>query len=76
LEVVRLDAALGRGTLGKETLKYAPQDPDQAALLADLDPELHGLPIGIPAGDLREGEEHGASGSARASFEAFSKRSR
>jgi SOS response associated peptidase (SRAP) len=29
--------------------------------LADLDPELHGLAFGIPAGVLGEGEEHGAS---------------
>jgi hypothetical protein len=28
-------------------LEYAPRDPDDAAVLADLDPELHGLPLGF-----------------------------
>src|ERR1700730_16807574 len=31
-----------------------------------LDPELHGLPLGIPAGVLREGEEHWRLRSRRA----------
>jgi hypothetical protein len=31
---------------------------DTAAVLADLDPELHRLPLGIPTGVLGEGEEH------------------
>jgi hypothetical protein len=35
-------------------LKRAPRDPDHPAILADLDPELHGLPLGIPAGVLGE----------------------
>jgi len=39
-------------------LEYAPRDPDHAAILSDLDPELDGLPIGIPAGILGEGEEN------------------
>jgi hypothetical protein len=59
LEIVGFDAPLGGGPIGREPLEYAPRHPDHAAVLADLDPELHGLPLGIPAGDLGEGEEHG-----------------
>jgi hypothetical protein len=32
----------------------APRDPDHAAELADLDPELHRLALGVPAGVLWE----------------------
>jgi hypothetical protein len=35
-----------------KALEYAPRDPDHAVVLADLDPELHGLPLGISAGVL------------------------
>jgi hypothetical protein len=35
----------------------------------DLDPELHGLLLGIPSGVLGEGDEHGASGFDGACFE-------
>jgi hypothetical protein len=45
LEVVRLDAALGGGPLRKQTLEHAPRDPDVAAVLPDLDIEVHGLPL-------------------------------
>jgi hypothetical protein len=31
-------------------LKHAPRDHDDAAVFADLGPELHGLPLGIPSG--------------------------
>jgi hypothetical protein len=33
-----------------KALEHAPREPDHAAVLADLDPELHRLPLGIPAG--------------------------
>jgi putative ABC transport system substrate-binding protein len=33
-------------------LEHAPRDPDHATVLADLHPELHRLPLGIPAGVL------------------------
>ena len=33
-------------------MEHAPRDPDHAVVLADLDRELHGLPLGIPAGVL------------------------
>jgi len=36
-------------------LEHAPRDPDHAVVLADLDPELDGLTVGIPAGVLGEG---------------------
>ena len=35
-----------------KALEYSPGDPHHALVLADLDPELHGLPLGIPAGVL------------------------
>jgi hypothetical protein len=41
LEIIRLDALPGRGPLGEQELEYAPRHPDHAAVLADLDPELH-----------------------------------
>ena len=47
--VGRCGSSLGRRAAG----------PDQPAVLADLAPELYGLPLGIPAGVLGEGEEHG-----------------
>jgi hypothetical protein len=48
LEIVRLDAALGGGPLGQQALEEAPRHSD-GVVLADLDPELHGMPLGIPA---------------------------
>jgi hypothetical protein len=54
LEIVSLDAPLGGGPLREQPLEHALRDPDHAVVLADLDPELHGLPIGIPAGILGE----------------------
>jgi hypothetical protein len=38
-------------------LEYARRHPDDAAVLADLDAKLYGLPISVPAGILGEGEE-------------------
>ena len=35
-------------------MEHAPRNPDHAMVLADLDPELHGLPLGGPAGVLGE----------------------
>jgi hypothetical protein len=46
----------GVGRSGSSRWNTRPRYPDHPAVLADLDPELHGLPLGIPAGDLREGE--------------------
>jgi hypothetical protein len=39
-------------------LEYAPRYPDHALVLADLDPELYGLQLSIPAGVLGKSEEH------------------
>jgi hypothetical protein len=33
-------------------LEHAPRDPDHAVVLADLNRELNGLQLGIPAGVL------------------------
>ena len=33
-----------------KALEYSPGDPHHAVVLADLDAELHGLALGIPAG--------------------------
>jgi hypothetical protein len=33
-------------------LEHAPRNPNHAAVFADLDPELHRLPLDIPAGVL------------------------
>ena len=52
LEVVGFDAPLGRGLLGQEALKHPLGHPHHATVLADLDPEVQGLPLGIPAGVL------------------------
>jgi hypothetical protein len=48
LEVVRLNAALGSRPFREEALEHAPRDPDHAVVLADLDPELDGLLLGVP----------------------------
>ena len=44
----------------KEQASAAPRDPDDIAVLADLDPELHGLAVGVPVGvlalDIRTGD--------------------
>jgi hypothetical protein len=42
-------------------LEHTAWDPDDAAVVADLDPELHGLPIRVPSGVLGKGEEHGGT---------------
>jgi hypothetical protein len=52
LEVVSLDTPLGGGRSERQPLEDAPWDPDHAAVLADLDPELDSLPLGVPAGAL------------------------
>jgi hypothetical protein len=59
LEVVCLDTPLARGRLGEKKLEHAPGNPDDAVVFADLDLELHRLPLGVPACILGEGEEHG-----------------
>jgi hypothetical protein len=51
LEVVRL-RTVGSRAFREQPLKRAPRHPDHAAVLADLNPELHGLALGIPAGVL------------------------
>jgi len=38
------------GRSGNSCWKHAPRDPHDAAVLTDLDPELHGLVFGIPVG--------------------------
>jgi hypothetical protein len=43
---------LGGGPLGEQALEHARWDPAHAAVFADLDPELHRLPLGRPAGIL------------------------
>jgi hypothetical protein len=50
--------------------------PGPRHLCADLDPELHGLPIGVPSGVPGEGEETWGSARALTSLGMFSKRSR
>src|SRR5262249_60739284 len=52
VEMVRLAAPLGEGPPGERPLDHAPRHPTHATVLADLDLELHRLPIGIPAGGL------------------------
>jgi hypothetical protein len=44
----------GGGPLREQPLEDAPPDPDDAVVFADLDPKLHGLPLGIRAGVLGE----------------------
>ena len=39
-------------------MEHTARDPYDAAVLPDLDPELDGLPLGVPVGVFGEGEEH------------------
>jgi hypothetical protein len=48
LEIIRLNTPLRGGTFRKQALENPPPDPDHAVVLTDLDPELPGLPFGIP----------------------------
>ena len=57
VEAYYLHAPLGGGPLRKQTLEHAPRDPDDAAVLPDLDAELYGLLLGVPVGVLGEPEE-------------------
>jgi hypothetical protein len=45
---------VGFDALRQEPLEYAPWHLHHATVLADVDPELHRLPLGIPAGVLGE----------------------
>ena len=39
-------------------MEHTARDPNDTALLPDLDPELDGLLLGVPVGVPGEGEEH------------------
>jgi hypothetical protein len=62
--LIGFDASLRRGTLREQPLEHAPREPDHAAVLADLDPDFHRLPIGVPAGVL--GKADWGNGASRA----------
>ena len=52
LSVAGFNTPLWGGPLGEQPLEHAPRHSNHAAVLADLDPELHRLPLGLPAGVL------------------------
>ena len=56
LGVIGCDASLGRWPLQELPLEHSLRHPEHASVLADLDPELHGLPLGIPAGVLQSAQ--------------------
>ena len=58
LQVVGFDAPFRCRPLRQQALEYAPSHPDHALVLADLDPELYSLSLGIPADVLGKCEEH------------------
>ena len=47
--MIGLDAALRRGRLLEQALKHSPANPNDAAILADFDPELDGVGRGVPS---------------------------
>jgi hypothetical protein len=60
LEIVRLDTSLGGWAARAVALgTRAARDPDHAAVLADLDPELHGRRLVIPASVLSKAKNIG-----------------
>jgi hypothetical protein len=59
LEVIRLDTPFGRWPLCQQTPEDALCDPYHPAVFSNLDPELHGPPVFIPACVLGKGKEHG-----------------
>jgi hypothetical protein len=74
LEIISLDAPLGGGPLREQPLEHAPRHPDHAVVLANLDLELHGLPLGIPRAFSGKVKNIGVSGRGALS-EMFSIRS-
>jgi hypothetical protein len=66
LEIVGFDAPLGRGPPRQQPLEDAARDPDHTLVLADLDPELNGLPVGIPARVLADISGHPVDRNVRA----------
>jgi hypothetical protein len=59
LKMVAFKAPLRRRSLREQTLKDPPADAYNPLILANLNPEFDGLPVGVPAGVLGESEEHG-----------------
>jgi len=59
LEVVSLDAPLGRDGAVDKPAEQGPRNADDALILTYADAELDDLPVGVPAGILGKAEEHG-----------------
>jgi hypothetical protein len=58
LKMVSFEAPLGCRALRQQELKNPPADPRNASILADLNAEFDGHPVGVPPGILRECEKH------------------
>ena len=56
-KIVCLDTALGGRALREQSLEHTAPDPDDTAVLPDLDRELYGLVLGVPMGVHGEGGE-------------------
>ncbi len=59
MEVVSLDAPLGRDGAVDKPAEQGPRNADDALILTYADAELDDLPVGVPAGILGKAEEHG-----------------
>jgi hypothetical protein len=58
LKMVSFEAPLRRRGLREQRLKDPPGDAHNASILADLNPEFDGHPVGVPPRVLGEREKH------------------
>jgi len=57
MEMVGFEASFGRRGVWKQDLEHAPGNPHHALILAHPNPELDGVPVGVPSGVGRKAEE-------------------
>jgi hypothetical protein len=58
LKIVAFEATLRRRGLPEQTLKDPPGDAHNASILAYLNPEFDGNPVGVPPRVFGKGEKH------------------
>jgi hypothetical protein len=59
VEMIAFEAPLGCRALRQQALKDPPADPHDASILADLNAEFDGHPVGVPPRIFGKCEKHG-----------------